>query len=818
MRRVWGLIVPIVGLVGAEAAATSGCGTPGTAPTADAGHDAAMDSGRPDSGKHGRDAQDEYVSVPYDGALAPGPPRVPVHAETLSSHVYVADLMFASGEMQTSGEPFASLFAGRNLADYNRGYLPPDMYILNNGSSGPMIAIKDLFGFSTAVESYEYSKYHMNMLLQETTSGVSLAYGPVTQQEPGTPGLGQLQSLAFNLLWAAGTDIAGFAVVPAPAGNPANYLGFPGLWPEFAPFEDFDPAMTPTFAVVKSCSFQGGYGGLGSLSLTEGAYECDYNSTHLTNPPVQEDRVLTPATLGYTVWKEALWAVDFAGRLHDSLGNAVNTVAAKDLPSVGVHSNKVVGTSPPGLAVGTYIGSSAVEGMWGLMMLTNMDNLAEWMIGSLMTGDGATLSGFPTKAQALAYDYTSPLLWFPQAVAVTEDDTVVPYPPVTGLAITDGTSSSEALSALLLGNTLFFGMTDPRNSGLGQRIGMQACLDGAPFPAWVPPTGGVPDGQDVPHDRALSMIRVAFVDLDRIHSDPTLGVLLDTASISGTTVTRGTTVTTTVLAHDVVGLFQTFLSLNSAITQYGGADPDPALDANGILNGLPIHPPGGGTPSFSRRVRDVFQTNAAFLMNTLTKSDGSVTNGATIAGGVATPLTTKATLDTQAAALRALIVGYIATGESSYFTRAQAVARHLIGPAFYSAPARMYRWVDGGKDDVVMTPAIFAWLQSSLRETYKALFVPGDPDLDRSVLEDRIARVNKLYLNGWDDLNGDQSVDKPKECLAGRLQQAEQALTGEFGRDVFGKPTADRDSDCVIELAHAMTASTLASQVHFHSP
>jgi hypothetical protein len=479
----------------------------------------------------------------------------------------------------------------------------------------------------------------------------------------------------------------------------------------------------------------------------------------------------------------------------------------------------VAGTSPPGAAKGTYIGSSPVEGMWGLFMIANMDNLAEWMIASLMTGDGATLTGFPSKAIALGYDYTSPLLWFPNAIAVTEDDTVTPYPPVTSLTITDGTSSSEALSALLLGNTLFFGMTDPRNSGLGQRIGMQATMDGDPFAAWTPPSGGVPDGQDAPHDRALSMIRVAFVDLDRIHSDTTLGVLVDTASISGGTVTQGSSVTTTVLAHDIIGLFQTFLSLNSAITQYGGANPDPALDKDGILNGLPIHPPGGGTPpSFSARVREVFSKNASFMLSTLTKSDGSVVNGATLSGGVATPLATPATLDTQAAALRALIVGYLATSDASYFARAQAVARHLIGPAFYSAPARMYRGAEGGPDDVVMTPSMFAWLQSSLRETYKALFVAGDPALDRSVLEDRIARINKLYLNGWDDLNGDQSVQKKTECLAGRLQQAEQALTGEFGRNSSGIAVADRDSDCVLELAHALTASTLAAQVHFHSP
>ncbi len=806
-------LFPVRAWLGVASLFAWGCGATG----------AANDGGltrRSDAGESGRDAQDEYVLVAYDGSQPPGPPRVPVHAETISTRVYVGDLMFASGEMQTSGEPFASLFAGRNLGDYDRLYLPVDMYLLNNGSPRlPDIPIKDLFGFSTAVESYEYSKYYMNMVIEETTAGVSLAYGPVTQTEPGTPGLEKLRALAFDLLSSAGSDVGGFAVLPAPTKNPTNYLGFPGLWPAFAPFEDFDPAMKPTTAVVKSCNFTGGYLGSSGLASYTPVYECDYNSTHLSNPATQVHRVLTPATLGYTVWKEALWGVDFAGRLHDSGGNAVNDVAAEDLALVGKRGNKVIGTSPPGLKKGTYIGSSPVEGMWGLMMIANMDNVAEWMLSSLMTADGATLDGFAGTAQALAYDYTSPLLWFPNAIAVTEDDTVVPYPPVTDLSITDGTSSAEALSAILLGDSLFFGMTDPRNVGLGQRNGLEATFDGDPFPGWIAPKDGIPNGQDDAHDRALSMIRIAFVDLDRIHADPALGVLLDTATISGSTITRGTTVSTTVLAHDVIGLFQTFLGLNSAITQYGGADPDPALDADGILNGLPIHPPGSGPPpSFSRRVRDVFTTNAAFFMSTLTKSDGSVCNGATVAAGEVTPSTTTPTLDSQAAALRALIVGYLATSDSSYFARAQAVARHLLGPAFYSAPARMYRGVEGGADDVTMTPPMYAWLQSSLRETYKALFVEGDPLLDRTVLEDRIARIGKLYLNGWDDRNGDQKIQKSTECLAGRMQQAEQALTGELGRNFYGKRVADRDGDCVIELSHAHAASTLAAEVHFHAP
>jgi hypothetical protein len=76
--------------------------------------------------------------------------------------------------------------------------------------------------------------------------------------------------------------------------------------------------------------------------------------------------------------------------------------------------------------------------------------------------------------------------------------------------------------------------------------------------------------------------------------------------------------------------------------------------------------------------------------------------------------------------------------------------------------------------------------------------------------------------------NGGLSVDGgdyPSECILhddagtyGGLQQAEQALTGELGLNPQGVHVADRDSDCVPELAHANTASVMAAEIHFHSP
>jgi hypothetical protein len=763
-------------------------------------------------------------SPAYEAGAAPSVPRVPVQAVLVTARTNVQQLMFAAGEMQESGEPFAENFAGRNLNDYDRTYLPPDEYILDNGTSDPK-PIKDLFGFSTAVESYEYSKMHMNMVANQTTAGLSLANGPIiaartTETTPFT----KLVARASELLTNAGSNVAGYAQLPAPANNPLNYLGFTGLWPNFAPFSDFDPTMAPDNQVVQSCTFAGGYGGIPTLGQELPEFECAYNTLHLPNRDAQVNKTLVPAVIGFSTWKEALWSIDFAGRLHDAASNPVTAVAPGDMATVGVAGNQILGTSPPGAVAGTYLGSTPLEDMWGLFMLDEMDNVDEFLLDSLTTTDGATLGGFASRTAATSYDYTSPLRWFPAATTVTEDETVVPYPAIASLAIADPTSRSIDLAALLIGNAMFFGETDPRNAAVGQRIGLQLTFDGNPFPA----DDGVADGEATAHDRTLAILRVAFVDLDRMMSVPLASggaVTVDTATVANGVATPGNTVTTTNLAHVVLGLRQTLLSVNGAISQYGAADPSPAADLQGILNPLAIHPPGadaGAPPLFSSQVRSVFMQNATFVRDVLTTSAGTVANSATIdANGNVTLDPSPTTLDTQAAAARALTEAFLLTNDATYQARATAVMTALL-TNFYSPSARMYRWTAAGADDIVMTPEIFGWLQSALRETYKSLSVAGDPTLGRPVLEDRIARVNKLFLNGWDDLNGNQTVDQgdPEagvvgECLAARLQLGEQALTGELGRSLYGLATTDRDSDCVLEIDGSGTGSVLASQVHF---
>ena len=808
-RLLFGLVLSPAAVLVAGACSTSHDASGPASADASAGADVDL----VDAGAAMDDAPWDHRRIPYDGASIPDVPRVPVAAEVVSTHIDTHSLLFAAGEMQISGEPFAEFFGGRNLGNYDRTHVPPDQYLLPGAEQVP---VTDLFGFSTAVESYEYSKYHMNMVVQQTGAGISLANGPLVATLPQLTPQDRLIERIRQLLVAAGTDVGGYAQLPPPPGNPRNVLGFGGLMPSFAPYRGFDAAMAPSNQVVKNCNAAGGYGGIPSLGQVVPEYECEYNEMNL--PDAQLDRVLVPTALGFATWKQALWAIDFAGRVHDAGSNPINAVADADRAKVGTAHNTVVATDPAGAAVGTFLGSTALEGMWGVIMVANMDNLSELLVSSLTTADGVALSGFPTKANAIAYDYTMPLRWFPTAVTVNVDATQH-YPTLTSMQIANAASRSEDLAALLLGNAMFFAMTDARNAAVGQRLGLQLSFDGDPFAA----DNGLADGEDTAHDRALSVLRVAFVDLDRMHTDPALGVAVDDATVSGGAVTRGDTVTTTSLAHVIIGLRQTLLSLNAAITQYGASDPDPAADMNGILNTSAIHPPGGGTPNFSAHVRATLLKNAAFVRDVLTTKDGHVASSAKIAGGVATPSTDAVALETQAAAARALTEGFLISGDETFRTRARAVVLHLFD-AFYSPPARMFRGVENGKDEIHMNAERFAWLQSALRETHKVLFVQDDAVLGREALEDKIARTNKLYLNGWDDLNGNEKVDHggadagASECLAGRLQLAEQSLTGELGRDDFGRSVPDRDGDCVIELSHAQRASVLAGDVFFHSP
>jgi hypothetical protein len=134
---------------------------------------------------------------------------------------------------------------------------------------------------------------------------------------------------------------------------------------------------------------------------------------------------------------------------------------------------------------------------------------------------------------------------------------------------------------------------------------------------------------------------------------------------------------------------------------------------------------------------------------------------------------------------------------------------------------------------VTFTPRRFGLLQGALRDAYELIAVlPGNQAM-RTLIENRIGRLNKLVLNGWDDRNDDQLVEWPGECThvgtgpdgeplgLGGLQMAERTLTGESGpllgalSDGGSIPTYDREHDCVPNISAVGLPAALANSVTF---
>lgn len=722
------------------------------------------------------------------------------------------DDFLAGAEMQVSGEPLAQAM-GRDLSGYSRDHLPTDVYFdTAPGAAGPWI---DLAGFSTGVESYEYSKQPMNSVAFESGAGTSLVYGPLVDPA-GLGGVEARDLLAARLQhFAAASNALGRFVFPPGtyprdnprngnrnplgAGKPAdNPLGWPGLWPTLHVFRSFAPAVDPTSAVDLGCSVSSDDDPGASGSLISADYECDATTLHLAHRDQQVEKIVSPGADGFSAWKYALWTLNYLEIMHDGAEAPVESVDDDALASVGT----------PGS--GTYLGSSDVEGFQAALFIDELDNRAEDWLMHLSTSDGKTLSGFASIGDALAYDDAAPLRWFPGAIAVSESDDGSGFPrPAYALSSAD--SHLLDVLGMLLGYSEIYALTDTRNAGVGATQAARAYFDGDPFAADDPLVGGEP----TLHDRALGVLRVALVDLQRLHVDPASGVLVDDVVMNGATPARGSSASVVSVAYAILALRNAIRSLSSQLQLYSNNKPDTAI---------------GQTPfdgdTLIARTQATLKTEAALLYDHLTDDTGRAWSGWDVTRGA--PQSDEDLLDAHTAAVRGLFAAYLATGDVRFRTRAMAVFDRLER-TFYDAGARVYTARPAPADSVTFTPLRFALLQGTLRDVYELEAVRPDQQALAPVIEARLARLDKLVLNGWDDRNENRLVEWPDECVnvvdglpRGGLQMAERTLTGETGslQDQFlpgqANATADREHDCVPEIDDAHLPAALAASVTFH--
>jgi hypothetical protein len=767
----------------------------------------------------------------------PVPGSVSITASDVDTRFVTREAFIAAGEMQISGEPLAEAM-GRNLADYSRDALPTDIYFDTSPlAAGPWI---DLPGFSTAVESYEYSKQPMNNLAFESGAGTSLVYGPLVNPNGvgGSAATALLATLAQH--FAAESHALGRFVFPAgtfPENNPRagdtnpsgagqaseNPLGWPGIWPTTHVFQSFDPTINPTSKIALGCAISSDDdpGASGALGCAD--YECDATTLHLANRTSQIDPTITPGADGFNGWKYGLWVLNYLQSMHDATEAPVTSVPDNDLARVGSTGNQIVGADDTGTATaaGTYLGSSDIEGFQAAMFIEEMDNRAADWLEHLTTTDGASLSGFATLDDALAYGYGDPLEWFPGAIHVSESDDGSGFPR-PAYSLSSPSSDSLDLVGLAMAYAEFYALTDTANADVGGSQPALAYFDGDPFPA----DDQKADGEPTLHDRALAMMRVAIVDLDRLHADPATDYLVDDVTFQGATPKRGTTISTTSLAYLIIGLRTVRRALDSQLELYSNNTPDTAV-AETPLDALLTHYPSNPSLTFSERLTEMLNAQVDLLYDHLTDSSGRAYDGWDLAHSAR--LDQNDVLDAHTAAVRGLFAAYLATGNVKYRDRALAVFNR-IERVFYDPEARIYSEKPAPVDSTTFTPLRFALLQSTLRQVYELVAArPGNESLELE-LESRIARLNKLVLNGWDDRNENRIVDWPSECVdvkgglpRGGLEMAERTLTGEIGSlQEQIKPgqqrtaTSDRDQDCVPEIDDAHLPAALASSITFH--
>ncbi len=730
------------------------------------------------------------------------------------------DHFIAAVEMQLGGEPFAESM-GRDLGGYTRDHACQDAAcqasLYTDPSSTDGGSVIDLPGYASAVESYEYSKQPMNNIAFESGAGTSLLFGPVLNPAGATGA----DALALAGTWfahmASGSNAGGRFVQAIGPGTP---LGWPGLWPVLQPFTSWNPAIAPTNQ-ASTCLLTSDDNPGKHAALFSDDYECDYTTLNLPDRDAQVTKTIGPGASGWTDWKEALWTLNYLQVMHNVKEAPVEAVTDTQQDQVGIPGNAVTGNILPG----TYLGSSDVEGFQAGNFIQILDNqAAQWLL-QLTTADGAALGGFATLADALDYSPTSAGRWFPASISVTETADASGFPNPTGYAIASGGGGSRLLdlAGLLGAYASVYALTDQANADVGGSQPAEVYFDGDPFPV----QNQTPDGSPTLHDRALGMIRVAVVDMDRFHLDPTSGVFVDEATVASGKPAPGTTLSADVAAYTLLSLRTARRALDSELTLYANTSPD----TQGIPSPLDGFSKVDGV-TFAVRLDALIAALANVFYDKLTTAAGVAYAGWDAAG--ATPTDTGTSLDAHSAAVRGLLVAYLATGQTKFRDRAAQVFARLDA-TFYDAGARIYRPTAGDTSlTVTFTPRRFGLLQGALRDTYELIATrPGQDALAARVL-DRVGRLDKLVLNGWDDRNEDQMVDWPGECAQlgtgpdgqpmgkGGLQMAERTLSGETGSLAPFTPdagdrviTTDREHDCVPEISAAKLPAALANSVTF---
>ncbi|MCF6333402.1 MAG: T9SS type A sorting domain-containing protein [Draconibacterium sp.] len=531
-----------------------------------------------------------------------------------------ADQMLFANELFLSGEPFSEDL-GYNLDDLD-----------------PMVPnVPDSISYAAGIEGYEYSRYLLGTVVSRSGIGLHMMWAPI---------LGQMAAMEPDSIDGkfTGGMVNGFKeddemmMMIMHFGYLANQMAPDHPFPQFAEFESGNPQLPQTVAPDFAMDFA-------SLRWDRSQFS----------------KVLNPAAMGQSLWKQYYWAQDMLGAFHDADDNGIDAdgvVSPDSLGSPNFDPNNNV-----------FYGGNNLDGFIVQVLSAESINKVAFVLNKFAY-DGSTL-GMVAPA---TYDPANGIKYFPHRVAVTESmvhETMPPKP--TGFEVIDASSHLFDQVSLLLGTISFKNMMDPSINDAAH-LAYHDVFDGNPFPAPMSQTGIMG-----PYDMMAGASMVLVKNLLTMHFNQTEGTFVDVSNLSGGAVSMGTEVTTANLGYIL-------LALSKAANEFAG------------------------TP-LEQMAKDALNAQANFILTMLKNEDGGFANGYTVGTGAATSAKTAVA---QAAVAQGLYAAYQLTNNTDYLNGANAAYQFLIDN-FYVPELTIFK-TEIGNNTAIYTPNNLAILAGGLRD------------------------------------------------------------------------------------------------------
>ena len=497
-----------------------------------------------------------------------------------STHTFVTrDHFMAALEMQLSGEPFAEAM-GRDLGGYSRDFScqsctcdPTSITTPRSTAASPAarwraIDLPRVLVGGRVVRVLEAADEQHRVRVRRRDVARLRTRAQRERRDrrgraAGSPRVGAAPR------GRAATPSSRFVHSGRDARQPARLAG---ALADAAALRVVGPAIKATNASTGcSISSDDDPGASGSLNCND--YECDYTTLHLPNRAAQMNDDDRPRVVGLgRVEGGALGAQLPAGhaRLDRGRGQQRARGAARARRHARQHRRRRRRHRRRHARRGRSSDRATSRGSRPATSSRSSTTRRQQWLTQLTTTDGATLGGFASLSDALAYSHASPLRWFPASIAVTESDDASGFPRPTAYAIASPDSHLLDLAGMLGAYSSIYALTDQSNTTVGGSQPALAYFDGDPFPV----QNQTPTGEPTLHDRALAMMRVLVVNIDRLHVDPATGLFVDDVALAGGNVARGTTLSTDVAAYALLALRTARRALDACSTLYSNTKPD----------------------------------------------------------------------------------------------------------------------------------------------------------------------------------------------------------------------------------------------------